>query len=469
MQSMSFTEPIAQVIEKRMQTDRRMFLRTLTGATAAYTLPSLIDDWPSIIHRANASQPVEGDNPRNGKTIPGRDQPSSMDDKNDESFWFNVQQAFSIDRSYINLNNGGVCPSPRVVMDAQRRQLEFTNNAPARHLWQVQDPQLELVRAKLARLYGCDPEEMAITRNASEALQISLNGIDLKPGDEILTSTHDYPRMIATIRQREKREGVVMKQVPLPPPDASQDEVVGAFERGITSKTRILLVSHVVFLTGRILPVQDICAMARKRGLIIIVDGAHAFGQIAYDGREIDCDMYGVSCHKWLTAPIGTGFLHVRRGMIKDLWPLTAPEDPKSENIRKFEEIGTHPDAGRLAIGEAIAFHLGIGPKRKEHRLRTLRNYWATRLMKHQKVKLFTNLAPDRSCAIGTIGIDGIEPLALTSHLWDKHKIIVTPIDHEDIHGVRVTANVYTTFDELDLFCEAMENVAREGLPKNGK
>jgi isopenicillin-N epimerase len=428
---------------------RRGFLRASAGLTAGALLGHLRDDWPARLSAAEDAVKHK----------------SPDDTASDESFWFQIQQAFDIDRSVINLNNGGVCPSPRVVMDAQRRHLEYANTLPARNLWQVQDPQVEHVRTLLAAAFGCDTGEMAITRNASESLQIALNGIDLKPGDEFLTTTQDYPRMIHTINQRVLREGVVLKQIKLPIPPRTQDELVEAFDAAVTPKTRVLLVSHVINITGQIMPVQQLCEMARRRGLWSIVDGAHAFAQFPFDGGAIGCDCYGVSLHKWLTAPIGTGFLYVRKDRIAELWPLTAAEKPRSDDIRKFEEIGTHSDAPRLAIAEAMMFWRGIGANRKAARLRFLRDRWATRVMNHKKIRLHTNRSPEHSCAIGTVQIEGIDSGELTDALWKHHKIFVTPIKHTEFEGIRVTPNVYTTLEEVDLFSATLEKYADRGLP----
>lgn len=428
---------------------RRDFFRTTLGATAAFALADLKDDWLGHIARA--------DEAGKGK--------SAGENASNESYWTHIQQAFDLDRSIINLNNGGCCPTPRFVLDAQRRHQEYTNIAPVRTLWTVMDPQCEQVRVKLARTFGCSPEEMAITRNASESLQIALNGIDMKPGEEFLTTFQDYPRMITTLKQRKLREGVEFRQIKIPSPAKTQDELVEAVEKAITPKTKVILVSHTIFLNGQIMPVKRICEIARKRGIWSIVDGAHAFAQFAFRGGDIGCDVYGVSLHKWLTAPLGTGFLYVRKERIKDIWPLTAAEKPQSDDIRKFEEIGTHPDAGRLAIAEALLFYQGIGPERKEARLRYLRNYWAERLMKHPKIRMHTSLAPEHSCAIGLVEIEGIDVGKLMEHLWEKHKIIVATIKHEDFQGLRISANVYTTTEELNCFCEVMEKVAGHGLP----
>jgi selenocysteine lyase/cysteine desulfurase len=432
-----------------MPSSRRSFLKRSVAVSTALALPLLREDW---LDRLQAADQLAGGRP------PG-------DLAADESFWFHIQRAFEIDRSLINLNNGGVCPSPRFVFEAMRRHEEYANQAPARHLWNVQDPQVELVRIRLARTFGCDPAEMALTRNASEALQIAINGIDLKPGDEFLTTTHDYPRMLHTIRQRQLREGIALRQVSLPVPATSHDELFRLFEEAVTPRTKVILVCHVVNLTGQIMPVRRICEMARRRGILSIVDGAHAFAQFPFTCEDVRCDYYGVSLHKWLTAPVGTGFLYVRGERIKDTWPLTAAEEPRSENIRKFEEIGTHPDAARLAIAEALTFYEGIGPERKAARLRYLRDRWAGRVGKLPGVRMHTNLDPGHSCALGSFKVEGVEPGRLAEHLWRHHKIIVAPMKHGDYEGIRVTPNVYTSLADLDLFCAAMETVAREGLP----
>ncbi len=382
-----------------------------------------------------------------------------------EDFWFQVQQAYDVDRSLINLNNGGVSPAPSVVLEAMHRHVAFTNHLPSRNLWTVLNPQVETVRRRLAGAFGCDPQEMALTRNASEALQICLYGIDLKPGDEVLTTSYDYPRMLDTLKQRQLREGIVLKQFPIPTPPDDPKKLLDLFERNITPRTRIILVSHVTFINGQIFPIKPIVELGRRRGIEVIVDGAHAFGHFAFKHADLDCDYYGTSLHKWLSAPIGTGFLYVRKSKIADLWPLMAAPEPKSDDIRKFEEIGTHPAAPRLAVAEALTFYESIGPERKEARLRYLRDRWARRLMGQKGVTLYTSLDPAQSCGIATMGIEGITGRQLTDFLFNKRRIVVTPITHEHIDGIRVTPNTYTTLREIDLFCEAIQGVIQEGLP----
>ncbi len=383
----------------------------------------------------------------------------------DEAYWFEVQQAFTVDRSLINLNNGGVSPSPTVVQEAMKRHLDYSNTAPTYAMWRILEPQREGVRQRLARHLGCDTEEIALTRNSSESLQTCQFGFDLKPGDEVLTTNQDYPRMINTFLQRERRDGIKLIQFSIPVPAEDPAEIVRRFEERITPRTRLILMCHIVNLTGQILPVRQVVALARKRGVPVIVDGAHSFAHWPFTRDELDCDYYAASLHKWLFAPHGTGLLYVRRERIADLWPLMAAPPEMKGDIRKFEEIGTHPAANYLAIGEALTFHEGIGPSRKAARLRFLRDYWASRLLEHDRVRLHTSLRSELSCGFATVQIEGLDSAALTEYLWDRHRIIATSIKHEEFEGIRVSASVYTTLEELDRFHDAVQTVLRTGLP----
>ncbi len=382
----------------------------------------------------------------------------------DEDFWAQVQQAFSLDRTFANFNNGGCSPSPRIVQDTFRRQLEYSNQAPSYLMWQHLEPEVEAVRRRLARAFGCDAEEMAITRNASEALEICIMGMDMKPGDEILTTTMDYPRMITSMQQRERRDGVKMVQVNPPHKPQHPHELTEAIERGITDKTKMILASHVSFFNGQIYPVREITDFGKKHGIPVIIDGAHAFAQFPMKRDELGCDYYGCSLHKWLMAPIGTGFLHVRKSKIGDLWSLMASAETQKNDIRKFEEIGTHPAANHNAIGEALTFNDMIGFARKAERLRYLRSRWVQKIENEPKVLFNTNLAREHSVAITNVAIKGIEPGPLASFLMTKHNIYVTTISHKDFAGIRVTPNVYSTVDEIDRFAEAMLVAATKGI-----
>ena len=383
----------------------------------------------------------------------------------DEDYWSVIQNAFTVTRGIVNLNNGGVSPSPRIVTEAFVRYSWQQEDATAYTMWQILEPQSETIRTGLAEIFGCDREEIAITRNASESLEILLMGMDFKPGDEILTTTQDYPRMLTTLRQREKREGLTLKLIKIPIPPKSLNEIAAAFERGITSRTRLILMSHQVNITGQITPVKAVCEMARAKGIETIVDGAHSFAQFHFQQKDLGCDYFGTSLHKWLYAPKGTGMLYVKRDKIEKIWPLMAAESKNAADIRKFEEIGTHAAAPKLAIGEAMLFHNGIGGKRKEARLRYLSRYWMNRLKDLPKVRFNTSFDEQQSCAIANVQIEGISPTAIGSYLFDKHRIFTTPIMHEEFQGIRITPNVYTTLGELDRFCNLMEIIARNGLP----
>lgn len=428
--------------------NRRDFLHSIAGA-AAVARPALRDDGLARILSATSAI--------------GDRSPESVAE--DEDFWFAVQQAFTVNRTLIHLNNGGVCPSPKVVQDAMKRYLDYSNQATSYHMWRHLEPEVEGVRIRLARAFGCDTEEMAITRNASESLEICQFGIDLAPGDEVLTTGQDYPRMLTTWEQRVRRDGIVVKKVTFPAPPPSMQYLIDQIESGITSRTKVILFCHITNLSGQIFPVREICRMARDRGIETIVDGAHAFAHFPFKRDDLECDYYGTSLHKWLLAPHGTGFLYVKRDKIEKLWPLMAAPESMNANIRKFEEIGTHPAANHNAIGEALTFHNGIGAERKAARLRYLRDRWMRRLEGQPGVVLHTSFDPEMSCGLANVGIAGINPGDLNAHLWNTQKIIVTPIGHEACPGIRVTPNVYTTLDEIDRFAEAMEDVIQHGIP----
>ena len=426
---------------------RRHFIESLV--TVGATVPALTNDGLDQLRRLASG-------------VTGR---APADVARDEDFWLQVQQAFTLDRTLINLNNGGVSPSPRVVQDAMRRYLDYSNTAPAYTMWQILEPEIEAVRRRLAASFGCDPEEMAITRNASEALETVQLGIPLERGDEVLTTTQDYPRMLTTWHQRERREGIVLREITFPVPPPSQEDLAERIERAITAKTKVIHVCHITNLTGQIFPIKRIVQRARARGIEVIVDGAHAYAHFPFTRDDLDCDYYGTSLHKWLLAPHGTGFLYVRKAKIANIWPLMAAPPEMNANIRKFEEIGTHPAANHNAIAEAMSFHEGIGAERKAARLRYLFQRWARRLEHLPRVRILTPYDPAQSCGLASVAIDGMDPNKLVAYLWDTHRIIVTPIVHKEFSCMRVTPNVYTTISEIDRFGDVMEDVLRKGLP----
>ena len=382
-----------------------------------------------------------------------------------EDYWREIARAFTVDRSLTNFNNGGVHPASKFVQDSMKSHLDYSHRLPAYTMWRVLEKQREAVRRQLAQEWSVEPDEIAITRNASEGLNILQLGLDLKAGDEVLTSFQDYPRMLAAFRQRERREGIVLKQVSLPVPAEDPSEIVRIFEAAITPRTKLLLCCHVINLTGQVLPVKEIAAMARRHGVDTIVDGAHALAHLDFNLAELDVDFYASSLHKWLAAPHGTGLLYVRRNRIADVWPLQAADEVLDDDIRKFEQIGTHPAANTLAITEALVLHRGIGRQRKLARLVQLRDRWIDRLRDSGRLILNTSQAPGLAGSIANFAIDGLDSGALTAWLWNEHHILTINIQHDEVQGIRVSPSVYNTLDEIDRFCDAVETAMRAGLP----
>jgi isopenicillin-N epimerase len=375
----------------------------------------------------------------------------------DEDFWAAVRNEFTIDRLVVNLNNGHVSPAPRTVQEAMRRYLDYSNMGPYPTMIRQLEPKIEMSRRMIAETAGCDAEEIAITRNSSEALEIAQLGIKLERGDEVLTTNQDYPRMLTTFDQRARRDGIRVKQISFPVPAISLDDLYRRFEEAVTPATRLILVCHITNRTGQIFPVRRICDMAHQRGIKVIVDGAHAFSHFPLQISDLNCDYYGVSLHKWTFAPVGTGFLYVRKPLIRETWALMASAEVQDGDIRKFEEIGTHPAANFAAICEAITFNQNIGIERKAARLRYLRDRWANAIGSHPKVRILHNPAPEMSCGIGMLGLrDGDLP-ALGRALEAKHGIYTAVVGHPEYIGMRITPSVYTTIRDIDYFVKAVE------------
>ena len=328
------------------------------------------------------------------------------------------------------------------------------------------EPRIESVRRELARDFGCDIEEMAITRNASESLETLILGIDLARGDEVIVTNQNYGRMLTTWDQRVRREGIVVKPISFPLPVTSAKPFVDRIAAAITPRTRVIELTHITNLTGQILPIREVMELARPRNIEVFVDGAHAYAQFPFTRDELQCDYYGTSLHKWMLAPIGTGFLYVRKEKQGKIWPLMAASKEMDTNIRKYEEIGTHPAANHNAIGVAIAFHRAIGAERKVARLRYLRDRWAKRLLAEGKgrVKILTPLDSPLGAGIGFVSIEGLDPTKLGGWLMAQHRVVQTPITHAEFSGIRVTPNVYTTIDEVDRFSELVLEAIRKGV-----
>ncbi len=382
---------------------------------------------------------------------------SAADLASEEEFWYYIQQSFTVSPSLINLNNGGVSPAPKTVQDAMKRYYDYCNEAPSYYMWRILDQGREPLRRNLANLAGCDPEEIAINRNSSEGLETVIFGLQLKAGDEVVLSKQDYPNVINAYKQRELRDGIKLVWINLELPSEDENYLVQQYVNAFSAKTKLVNVTHIINWNGQILPVKKIAAEAHKRGIEVLVDGAHSFAHFDFKVPDLDADYFASSLHKWLYAPIGSGMLYIRKNKIKNIYPMFATSDnPLKEDIRKFENLGTRPMFIEQAIGKAIEFHEMIGSERKEKRLHYLKNYWMEKVKNLPKVKINTPLHPKFGCAIGNVGFEGKKPGELDSFLMDKYKIHAVGIDWENIHGVRVTPNVYTTTKNLDVLVDAI-------------
>jgi isopenicillin-N epimerase len=431
-------------------TSRRNFLSGLAGAGASIAaVPALSERAFANLFKAN--------------TIAGDRTPLEI--ANDETYWSQIQRSFDIDRTMINLNNGGISPTPTHVLEQMVRDLKFVNELPVEHNWRVLEPRMESTRRELAKEFGCDTEEMAIVRNASEALENLILGITLARGDEVIITNQNYGRMMTTWDQRVRRDGIVLKTVSFPLPLTDPQLLVRRIQEQITPRTKAIELTHITNLSGQILPIRDVVRLARPRNIQVFVDGAHAFAHFPFKRDDLEADYYGTSLHKWLHAPIGAGFLYVRKERIPQIWSLFASVKDNEANIRKFEEIGTHPQANFNAVSVALTFHRGMGADRKIARLRWLRDRWADELTAHSpRVKVLTERGPEKGGAIGLISVDGLDPVALGGWLMSKYRIVNTPIVHAEFSGIRITPNVYTTPDEIDTFIDAVKRAMREGI-----
>jgi selenocysteine lyase/cysteine desulfurase len=378
----------------------------------------------------------------------------------DEDYWSVIQRAYSVNPNLINLNNGGVSPAPIVVQQAVERYNQLSNEGPSYYMWRILDQGREPLREKLAQLAGAQPGEIAINRNSTEALNTIIYGLDLKAGDEVIGSRQDYPNMIQAYRQRETRDGIVYKQISFDFPIEDDEQIVKAYEAAITPRTKLLHVTHMINWVGQTMPVARISAMAHAHGIEVIADGAHSFGLMDFKIPDLQCDYFGTSLHKFLSAPIGTGMMWVKQEKIEKIWPLTCNDKPRSSDIRKFETLGTRSFPIEQGIGEAINFHEGIGSKRKEERIRYLKNYWASKVQGLPKVKLHTSLNAKYSCAICGVSVDGMTPAELETALFNQFKIHTVGIVWENISCVRVTPHVYTSISDLDKMVRAMTALA---------
>ncbi|HSC54695.1 MAG TPA: aminotransferase class V-fold PLP-dependent enzyme [Phnomibacter sp.] len=429
-----------------MSSRRRFMQKAAAWSTSAFTAQTLLNE----LHAADL---------RSAYRLLDADDPAS--DASNEDFWTLFQQAYTVNPNIINLNNGGVSPAPRVVQEALRRYNDLANEGPSYYMWRVMDAGREPLREKLASLAGCNAEEIAINRNSTEALNTVIYGLPLQKGDEVVGTLQDYPNMIQAWKQRQVRDGIVYKQISFDFPVEDDDAIVKKFADAITPKTKVVHITHIINWVGQILPVKKIADMAHAKGADVVIDAAHSFGLLDYKIPDLGGDYFGTSLHKFLSAPVGSGMLWIKKEKIEKIWPLTCNSEPQSADIRKFETLGTRSFCIEQAIGEAVNFQQAIGSKRKEERIRYLKNYWAEKAIQIPKVKLHTSLKPQYSCAIAGVSIDGLKPEELDSKLFSKYKIHTVGINWENIHCVRVTPHVYTRIQDLDKLVTALDAIAR--------
>lgn len=422
-------------------TSRRKFIQQLGTLTAATSLPFF--------------------NTKEGKNllekIKEHTNTSLESGVKDEDFWHLIKQAYTVSPSVLNLNNGGVSPSPKVVQEAVERYNQLSNELPSHYMWHILDRQgKEPLRAKLADIAGCSKEEIAIHRNTTESLANVIFGLQLKAGDEVVLSKQDYPNMMNAWKQREHREGIVLKWVNLDPIMENESEIVKRYSEQFTAKTKVVHLTHLINWSGQILPVKAIAKVAKAKNIEVLVDGAHTFGHLNFKIPDLDCDYFGTSLHKWLCAPFGSGLLYVKKDKIKNIYPLFAAPQVVSSDIRKFEHLGTRSIAIEQGIGQAADFHLMIGAERKAARLQYLKNYWTERVLKLKGVSINTPLSPEFSGAIALLAVEGKTPREVSRYLMSKHQIHSVAIVWENISGVRITPNVYTLTKDLDRLVNAV-------------
>ena len=381
---------------------------------------------------------------------------SSADLAGDEDFWSGIRQGYKLKPDYINLENGYYNFLPEQVLERFIEHVREINYQGSYYMRNFRLEDKKAMAAKLAEVAGCPPEELIITRNTTESLDMIIGGIDWKPGDEAVMAEQDYGAMLQMFRQVSERYGMVNKVVSVPNHPQSDEEIVNLYAQAITDRTKLLMVSHMINITGQILPVSKISDMAHDRGVEVLVDGAHSYGHFKFAIPDLHCDYFGTSLHKWMSVPLGAGFLYVKKEKIGKIWPLMAEGKREPDDISRLNHIGTHPAHTDLAIADALEFFNMIGMERKEARLRYIQNYWTSKVRDQPNVILNTPAEPARSCGIANAGIRGMKPSEMCDILFKKYNIYTAPIDGAGVHGCRITPNVYTTTGELDLLVTAL-------------
>lgn len=386
--------------------------------------------------------------------------PETLLAEKSDDFWLQIRSDYKLKPDYINLENGYFSMMAQPVLEKYLADVRMINTEASYYMRTVQFENKQKVNDRLAELLGCAGDELIITRNTTESLDTVISGIDWKAGDEAVMAEQDYGSMLDMFKQESKRYGIVNKIVSIPLHPKTDEEIVELYANAITSKTRLLMVCHMINITGQILPIKKICDMAHSKGVDVMVDGAHAVAHFDFKISELGCDYYGSSLHKWLGTPMGAGILYIRKEKIKALWPIYGEYGFAETDVKKLNHTGTHPVSIDIAIHHAIDYHNKIGSIRKEERLRYLQTFWTSKVTDIKKVYLNTPTDPTRHCGIANVGIEGIKPADLAKILLEKHKIWTVAIDSANVHGVRITPHVYTTTAELTVFIKALKEIA---------
>jgi selenocysteine lyase/cysteine desulfurase len=377
-----------------------------------------------------------------------------------EDFWTGIRNGYKLKPDYINLENGYYNFLPESLLENFIAHVREVNYQGSYYMRTVQFDNKKNIAARLAAIAGCGAAELIITRNTTESLDLVIGGLHWQAGDEAIMAEQDYGSMLEMFKLVAKRYGVVNKIVSVPNHPASDEEIVNLYANAITGKTKLLMISHMINITGQILPVRKICDMAHSKGVDVMVDGAHAFAHIQYAIPDLHCDYYGASLHKWLSTPLGAGMLFIKKENIRKLWPLLA-EGGKDEDIARLNHVGTHPVHTDLAIANAIDYYNMIGAEKKEARLRFIQKYWTDKVRNIPNVVVNTPVDPARSCGIANVGIKNMNPGLLAKTLLKKYKIYTVAIDGANVHGCRITPNLYTTLQDLDVLVKALDEMAK--------
>ncbi len=378
----------------------------------------------------------------------------------DEDFWEKIRASYRLKPDYINLENGYYCFLPQDTLEHFIEHVREVNYQGSHYMRTVQWENKKKIATKLAQMAGCSDEELIITRNTTESLDTVIGGLHWNKGDEAIMANTDYGAMRNMFKLVEKRYGIKTVSIDVPLHPKSDEQIVSVYEKAITDKTRLLMVCHIINVTGQILPIRKICDMAHSKGVDVMVDGAHAFGHFNFSINYLNCDYYGTSLHKWLSVPLGAGFLYVKKENIPKVWPMFAEGPREPDDISILNHTGTHPCHTDLAIANAIDYHNTIGSERKEARLRHLQNYWTDQVRELEHIIVNTPKERQRSCGIANVGIKGMKPAEMAKTLMDEYRIFTVAIDGAGVHGCRISPNVYTTTKELDAFVDALKDMA---------